>query len=195
MTTRSLARCALLAFLGGCAGARPAPPPKAAPSLTAAGLLPLAVGNRWTYRAEFLGAIQTLSVSIVNQQPGGFRDSRGQNYFVDPKGVRDDQRYLLKDPIALGQTWSSVVSMRSTEHYEVVAAGISVVVPAGQFEGCARIEGRNPQSPTQVLIAEQTYCLGVGLVQVQTFEETDGRRGPMQWNQELLAFRVANPTQ
>jgi hypothetical protein len=183
-----------LVFLCACASAHPAPTPKApAPKLTAAGLLPLAVGNRWTYRAAFLGATQTLSVSIVSEQAGVFRDSRGQNYFVDAKGVRDEQRYLLREPIALGQSWSSVVSMRSTEHYEVVASGVSVEVPAGRFDGCARIEGRNPQSPTQVLIAEQTYCLGVGLVSVRTFEENDGRRGPMQWNQELVAFRISNP--
>jgi hypothetical protein len=194
MRTRSLA--AALGLLCACAGARPPAAPSAPPpSLSAVSLLPLAVGNRWTYRAEFLGASQTLSVSIVSQQPGGFRDSRGLNYFVDGKGVRDEQRYLLKDPIAVGQSWSSVVSMRSTEHYEVVEAGAQVLVPAGRFDGCVRIEGRNRQSPTQVQIAEQTYCLGVGLVRVQTFEETDGHRGPMQWNQELLAFRVANPTQ
>src|SRR5450432_2550131 len=117
MNTRSLTGWTALALLCGCAEARPTPSSKGpAPSLSATGILPLAVGNRWTYRAEFLGAIQTLSVSIVSQQPGGFRDSRGQSYFVDGKGIRDEQRYLLKDPVALGESWSSVVSMRSTEH-------------------------------------------------------------------------------
>jgi hypothetical protein len=193
---RSLASWASLAGLCACATAHPAPAANSeAPTFPAARLLPLAVGNRWTYRAEFLGVAQTLSVSIVSQQGPAFRDSRGQSYYVDGHGVRDEQRYLLKDPISAGQSWSSVVSMRSTEHYRVLEASVSIEVPAGRFESCALIEGRNPQSSSQVLVAEQTYCLEVGLVRVQTFEETDGHRGPLQWNQELMAYRIATRPQ
>jgi hypothetical protein len=112
---------------------------------------------------------------------------------VEAHGIRDAQRYLLKDPLLAGESWSSVVSLRSTEHYKVLQAGGSVEVPAGRFESCVLIEGRNPQSPTQVLVADQTYCLDVGLVRVQTFEETSGQRGPIQWDQELVAYRIAKP--
>jgi hypothetical protein len=54
-----------------------------------------------------------------------------------------------------------------------------------------RIQASTRESPEHVLIAEQTYCPGVGLVSVVTFTEIDGKRGPPQVRQDLVAYKVA----
>ncbi len=154
-------------------------------------LFPLAPGNRWTYQVSFLGAKQTLSVSIVSAQNGLYVDSRGQRYRVDARGVRDDQRYLLREPLEPGRSWQSVISLSSTEHYRVVGVGESADVPAGHFDGCVRIEGRVPGGRDKIQLAEQTYCQGVGLVRVTTYEEMGGQRGAPQWEEDLAAYRLA----
>jgi hypothetical protein len=153
-------------------------------------LFPLAVGNHWSYRVSFLGAAQDLTVSIVAEEDGAFRDSRGQRFRIGSGGLRDEQRYLLREPLALGKKWSAVIDITHSEYYRVSEVGESVVVPAGHFEGCVRVEASTPETPAHILIAEQTYCPHVGLVRVVTYAELDGRRGPPQVKQELTSYRV-----
>jgi hypothetical protein len=173
----------------GCVSTRPVP--TAVPTTpSVAKLFPLAIGNRWTYRVQFMGAEQLLSVAIVSGGQGDFIDNRGQHYFFDHAGLRDDKRYLLKEPPDMGRRWSAVVSLTDSEDYEVVGAGESIEVPAGHFTGCVRIEGRSPGGQG-VQLAEQVYCPGVGLVRVTTYQEQGGQRGPPQWREELAAYRVA----
>jgi hypothetical protein len=185
---RGAMKIVLLGALLACAHAPPAPAPTLGPP--AAKLFPLAVGNRWTYRVQFLGANQLLSVAIVSGQPGTFVDNRGQRYYVDHAGVRDDRRYLLRDPLSPGKSWNSVVSLTETEAYQVAGIGESIEVPAGHFSGCVRVEGRNPGPGNAVQLAEQVYCPDVGLVRVTTYEEIGGRRSPPQWREELVAYRL-----
>ena len=186
---RTVPRMFLFAVgLAACAAARPPPVSTAAPRASA--LFPLAVGNRWTYRVQFLGASQVLSVAIVSENDGRFSDNRGDHYLVDPAGVRDDHRYLVRDPVEPGQSWRSVISLEATESYRVAGTAESADVPAGRFAGCVRVEGRSPSRPGAVQLAEQTYCPGVGLVRVVTYEERGGERGPPQWREELMAYRL-----
>ncbi len=189
-------RSPLLALIGllavtslgvGCATTRSTPQRPSGPP--AAKLFPLAIGNRWTYRVQFMGAKQLLSVSIVSGGQGEFVDNRGQHYFFDHAGLRDDKRYLLREPLELGKKWSAVVSLTESEGYEVVGVGETIEVPAGHFVGCVRVEGRSPGGQG-VQLAEQVYCPDVGLVRVTTYEEREGQRGPPQWREELEAYRV-----
>lgn len=172
------------------APARPADRAAAAAGPRARELFPLAVGNRWSYDVSFLGARQALSVSIVSADGPRFQDSRGQAFIVEPDGLRDEHRYLLKEPLTAGAGWSSIIDVSTTESYKVLEIGVPVDVPAGHFEGCARIEAQNPQGGNQTLIAEQVYCPGVGLVRVVTFQETANQRGPAQFTQELTSYAV-----
>jgi hypothetical protein len=153
-------------------------------------LFPLAVGNRWTYRATFLGASQDLTVSIVSEDAGSFVDSRGYRFRVGPDGLRDERRYLLRDPLAVGKKWSAVIDIQQTESYRVTEVGASAEVPAGRFGGCVRVEATSPLAPSRLSIAEQTYCPSVGLVRVVTYVEIDGRRGAPQFTQDLVSFKV-----
>lgn len=179
----------VLSLIGLLACATAAPVPTRPSGPPAAKLFPLAIGNRWTYRVQFMGAKQLLSVSIVSGGQGEFVDNRGQHYFFDHAGLRDDKRYLLKDPMELGRKWSAVVSLTESESYEVVGIGETIEIPAGHFNGCVRVEGRSPGGQG-IQVAEQVYCPQVGLVRVTTFEERDGARGPPQWREVLEAYRV-----
>jgi hypothetical protein len=187
-SNRSLCVAGIVTLIaGGCATNRAAPDRPTGPP--AVKLFPLAIGNRWTYRVQFMGASQLLSVAIVSGGQGDFVDNRGQHYLLDHAGLRDDKRYLLRDPLQLGKRWSAVVSLTDSENYEVVGVDETVEAPAGRFRGCVRVQGRSP-GPQGVLLAEQVYCPEVGLVRVTTYEEQGGQRGPPQWREELAAYRV-----
>jgi len=181
----------LLLVLVACAEAQKVPPADHGPAgPSAKALFPLAVGNRWSYRATFLGATQDLTVSIVGGEDRAFRDSRGQLYHIGPDGLRDGQRYLLREPIGVGTKWSSVIDVGHTEYYRIAEVGTAVDVPAGHFAGCVVVEAAAPETPEHVILAEQTYCPGVGLVRVVTYAEIDGKRGPPQFNQALVSYQV-----
>jgi hypothetical protein len=126
----------------------------------------------------------------VSAEGSTFQDSLHNTYMLDHEGLRDGHRYLLKDPIAVGNKWSSIIDVSNTENYEVAEVGVSIDVPAGHFGGCVRIESRNPQGQGTTLIAEQVYCPGVGLARVRTYQERQGTRGLVQWDQELASYHV-----
>jgi hypothetical protein len=177
-----------------CVTPAPAPTPQGAAGPKARELFPLALGNRWTYDVSFKGAKQSLSLSIVSADGSTFTDSRNQKFILDHDGVRDEHRYLLKEPVAAGSKWMSIIDVSSTENYAIAEVGTSVEVPAGRFDGCVRVEACSPQGPGSALVAEQTYCPGVGLTRLVTYHEQDGNRGSVQWNQELASYHVAPVT-
>jgi hypothetical protein len=181
--------CLLVALLACAEGQKPASE-GGARGPSARQLFPLAVGNRWSYRVTFLGASQDLTVSIVSEDEQVFVDSRGVRFHTGPDGLRDAQRYMLREPIAVGKQWSAVIDITQTESYRVTEVGASAEVPAGTFGGCVRVEASTAETPAHVLIAEQTYCPNVGLVRVVTYAEIDGRRGPPQVTQDLVSFKV-----
>jgi hypothetical protein len=172
----------------GCVATEPRPTSTNAPR--ARDLFPLAVGNRWTYDAAFLGAKQRLTVAIVSGDGRTFTDSRNQKFILSSDGVRDEHRYLLKDPLEVDRSWTSIIDVSTSEHYKVVELGVRLDVAAGHFEDCVRIESRNPQGPNISLVADQVYCPGVGLARVVTFEERSGVRSAPQFMQELASYKV-----
>lgn len=140
---------------------------------------PLAVGNRWTYRARLLGEERVQEVKILRREGAYFVDSAGGKLVSDPWGVRDDKRYLLKNPLETGSGWTNVVSVSSVERYQVVSTGGGCEVPAGVFPDCVQVEGRNPVDPSTTLVNELTFAAGVGLVRIRVeAERKDGRRIP-----------------
>ena len=140
---------------------------------------PLAVGNRWSYRARMLGEQRTHEVKILRKEQGYHVDSAGGRLVADPWGVRDDKRYLLKNPVETGSTWTNVVSVSSVERYQVVSSGGTCEVPAGVFPDCVQVEGRNAVDASTTLVNELTFAAGVGLVRIRVeAERKDGQRIP-----------------
>src|SRR6266568_3757514 len=180
MNVRSLLPLALLA--GACAGSPAAPARPPANGL--ADFFPLAIGNEWVYRdespalpADRRGATRT--VRILDKTPDGyFRDNERGELRLDAECLRDRNRRLLCAPLEKGRSWSSVVSVSSTERYEIAEVGETVQTPAGRFAGCVRVRAHNRAGPTTDHVLEITYAPGVGPVRIETFAVVGGKAAP-----------------
>lgn len=149
---------------------------------------PLAVGNHWTYTVNGR-ADHPVDVKILKEEDGFFHDSQGGQLMVDTFGVRDQKRYLLRGPVEAGRTWTNVVSVSSTERYQILQAGFPCQAPAGSFENCVQVEARNRVDAETTLVNTFTFAPGVGLVRIQVEAERDGRRIPQTWL-ELTSYQV-----
>jgi hypothetical protein len=194
MTSRS--SLSLLIALGALAAAcarAPVAPPRATPL---ADYFPLAVGNEWSYRDESPALPPdrqraTRTVRILDRTADGyFRDNERGELRWEPDCLRDRARRLLCAPLAPGATWASVVSVSSTERYEIAAVDEAVATPAGRFDGCVKVRAHNRAAPSTDHILEITYAPGVGPVRLETFVVVDGRVTP-QIRAVLERYRVA----
>ena len=170
----------LAALAAACAGGTKHP--AAGPAAGApADFYPLAVGNEWTWRDESPGLKQpgaTRTVRILERTKDGyFKDSDRGELRADPDCVHDRSRRLLCAPIARGTGWTSVVSVSSTEKYEIAAVGETVETPAGRFDGCVRVRAHNA-GPGAELVLETAYAPGIGPVRIETFVLVGGKAVP-----------------
>jgi len=176
----------------GCAHA-PSSPTAAAPG--PATYFPLAVGNEWTWEdqspqlpPERRGALRTVRI-VERTADGFFRDTERGELKAGLDCVRDRVRQLLCAPLAAGTTWKSVLSVSSTEKYEIAAVGERVTTPAGTFSGCVRVRAINRAAVGAELVNEITYAPGVGPVRIETFVVKDGAAAP-QLRALLRSYRV-----
>lgn len=190
MKLRSLVFAVLAA---SCARAPSVPPPSRATS--PAEFFPLAVGNQWVYVDESpslppdrRGAPRTVRI-LERTKDGYYRDSERGELRADPDCLHDRLRRLLCVPIAAGNGWASVVSMSSTERYEVAAVGETIQTPAGTFAGCVRVRAHNRVDPRTDHVLEITYAPGVGPVRIETFAVVDGKVTP-QVRAVLQSYRL-----
>jgi hypothetical protein len=164
---------AIAAWSGACAGTTPAP--KTAADLSPISLYPLRVGGAWSYDVDSGDGEPVLAVARVTQVVGEVVEvSTGAG---SPLGyvLRDEsiarvggEGYLLKQPMVQGASW---MSGRDTTA-EVVALGLEVKVPAGEFRDCVRVQEQNAGSGQRVTT---TYCPGVGPVQVVSEMQVRGQ--------------------
>jgi len=190
----------LAAGLLGCA--HESPPPASAVGAPSAGKIPdsaryfpLAVGNHWTYDATYLGERSTRRVEIVAFQDGNYIDNDKRAFRVDREGVRDQVRYLLREPLTEGATWTSVVAPGSAEHYRILSVRSPCEVPAGKFPDCVEVESRtlaDPRTPGRLLVNRVTFAAGVGIVRVRTALEEGAKTAPTA-ELVLTSFEVASP--
>jgi hypothetical protein len=181
----------LAAAAAACARAPAAPPPRAEGP---AAYFPLAVGNEWVYRDESpalppgrQGGTRTVRI-LERTGDGYFRDSERGELRADRDCLHDRARRLLCGPIAVGTSWTSVVSVSSIERYEIAAVGEEVTTPAGRFRACVKVRGHNRAGATD-LVNEITYAPGVGPVRIETFAVVDGKATP-QFRALLQSYRV-----
>lgn len=164
--------------LGGCATTSDTKKPEAA-GPSAKDYYPLEVGTRWSYEVNLLGEKRSIDVTIEKQSPDGFVvDSTGAQLMVDAYGVRDQKRYLLRNPLEAGTKWTNVVSVSSVEQYEILAADQPCDAPAGSWQGCVVVESRNRVEEGKVLVNEMTFAPHVGIVRLSTVLEANGQRIP-----------------
>ncbi len=144
----------------------------------AADYYPMTVGTSWDYEFSLLGDTRALTVTILKSVDGVIEDSTGAQLMADSFGVRDQKRYLLRNPIENGTRWTNVVSPSSIETYEIISTGASCEGPAGKFQDCVIVESRNRADQTRVLVNEVTFAPGVGIVRLSTTLEDGARRVP-----------------
>lgn len=165
-------------FLAACTPAAQQVTPTA-PRRTADQFYPLQVGTRWTYEVKLLGETHVNEVAIVGPGQDGFvEDSTGAQFLADPWGVRDQRRYLLRNPIEIGTRWTNVVSVSSIENYEIIGVAQKCAAPAGSWDDCVVVESRNRVDPNTVLVNEMTFAPGVGIVRLSTVLEANGQQIP-----------------
>jgi hypothetical protein len=171
----------------------------AAPPTAGAGdYFPLAVGNEWVWddvspQLPPGGRQGARTVRIVGRTADGFfRDSERTELRADGECVRDRMRRLLCGPLAVGTAWKSVVSVSSTERYEIVGVGERVDVPAGRYDGCVRVRAHNRAGASTEHVMEMTYAPGVGPVRLETWALVDGVAAP-QIRAVLRQFHKASP--
>ncbi len=152
---------------------------------------PLAVGNQWTYLVNGR-ADKPVQVEVLKQEDGYFHDSQGGQLKVDTFGIRDQKRYLLRGPIEVGTSWNNVVSVSSTERYQIVQAGVPCESPAGAFQNCVQVEARNRVDQNVTVVNTMTFAPGVGIVRLELAAERGGQRVPQTWL-ELKSYRVQPP--
>lgn len=158
-------------------------------STRASDYYPLEVGNRWGYQVSLLGERRALEVSIVSREGVTATDSTGAHFTTDAFGVRDEKRYLLREPIAVDTQWTNVVSVSSVERYKIVEVGRRCESPAGQFDECVVVESHNRVSEGRELVARFTFARGVGMVRVETTLHQGDKQVP-QSTLELAAYGV-----
>lgn len=179
----------ILAAAAACAHA-----PKPAASARPGDYFPLAVGNEWVYRDESPAlpperrAGRTVRI-LERTADGYFRDSERGELRADADCIHDRARRLLCRPVAVGTSWTSVVSVSSTERFEIAAIGERVETPAGKFDGCVRVRAHNRAAAATDHVLEITYAPGVGPVRIETFAVVDGKATP-QVRAVLERYRV-----
>jgi hypothetical protein len=182
-----------LALAAACSAAPTVAPPGPV-SGSVADYFPLAVGNEWIWddvspQLPGAGRPAARTVRIVERTADGwFRDSERTELRADGECVRDRLRRLLCGPLTAGTAWKSVVSVSSTERYEIVAAGERVEVPAGRWDGCVRVRAHNRAGSGTEHVLELTYAPGVGPVKLETWAIVDGVAAP-QIRAVLRSFR------
>jgi hypothetical protein len=184
----------LLALAGFALACAHGPTPPSRPA-SPADYYPLAVGNEWVFADESpslppASRGRTRTVRIVSRDAEGyFVDSERGAVRADADCLHDRERRLLCAPVEPGRTWSSVLSVTSTERYEIAAVGETVETPAGRFERCVRVRATNRAGPAAQLVLETTYAPGVGPVRIETFAVV-GARAELQVRAVLSSFRL-----
>jgi hypothetical protein len=171
-----------LLLILGCAHTKPVPVERAK------NFMPLAVGNEWTYAVNFLGQQSDRKVSITELKDGFFKDTQGGELKVDAYGIRDRNRYLLRNPIQAGTAWQNVISPQSSERYEIQSVA-PCSVAAGKFDKCSTVVSKVRVDEVSELVNEMTFAEGVGLVRLEVNLQRESGAVP-QMNLELTQFAL-----
>ncbi|MCC7386672.1 MAG: hypothetical protein IT384_32845 [Deltaproteobacteria bacterium] len=176
--------CAVL-LLAGCASGARGPTGRTEP--TAGDYAPLAVGSSWTYEVAYpLPGEQT--VKLVAEKDGFILDDQSGAFRLTPNGLRDRDRFLLRNPIAVGTHWKTVVGPSAVEHAEITSVGEACTATAGKFDDCVVVHAWIRRDAQLTLHIEWTWARGVGLVRVETAAEIKGRGRVPQTKQSLKRF-------
>jgi hypothetical protein len=190
---RHLFACAAAAAVA-CSGAAPKPEKEAAapaaPAASPSTYYPLAVGNSWTYEATAAGRKRRDTVQIIGRDGPWFLDDHRGRLQADSIGVRDADRYLLRQPLSTGAKWTAVENL-VVQRFEVVATEADLTTRAGRFSSCIVVRNEQPLPDRRgKYVTEWTYAPHVGLAQLVTQTVSASGTAQDQVRLELVSYRV-----
>ena len=128
-------------------------------------------GYIWTYDIDTGTGLSSLGITRVVQVSGqtvGIAADGGEMhaYELRPEGVYQpaSQTWLLRDPIAVGQSWPSTHDRTAT----IQSITETVDLTDGHYDGCVAVMEEGGTSGQHV---RTTYCMGVGPVIVESRQE------------------------
>ena len=159
-------------------------------SKSASKYMPLALGNKWTYKVNYFGSTGTIDIEIKATDGEWFVDNKGMKLKVDRRGIRDEYRYLLMFPLQK-DSWISIIDLKTKELRKTVGVDETVNVPAGKFEGAIKVHTSVELPDSKILHSFHYFVAGVGIVKIETAIE-DGKQGKLipQTTTELEKYSV-----
>lgn len=160
------------------------------PSVTAQDYAPYALGASWTYAVNYLGQQDRQTITVVKEEEGYFVDDQQGRFRHTDEGLRDQARYLIRNPIEEGNEWKAILSASSVEHYRISSVGRPCESQAGRFEDCLVVESRNRRDDKMTLLARFTWARGIGLVKIETEAEIKGKGRIPQTERSLIHYKL-----
>jgi hypothetical protein len=152
----------------------------------------LAIGNAWTFQVRAAGSTSSDTIRIVGRDGPWFLDDHRGRLRIDSLGLRDGARYLLRGPIAVGKSWSSVEEM-AVQRFEITSTDAQLDTPAGHFEKCVVVRNQQPVEGGGIFSTEWTYAPEVGMVQLRTRTVSTDGKAQEQLRLTLSKFERAAP--
>ena len=154
---------------------------------------PLAVGASWTYETNLLGdrTKGSVLIRITDKFKGFYRDSAGAEYRHTANGLRDRTRYLIRNPLRVGQQWKATLSAAAVEHYTIVSIGQPCDTRAGQFGDCLVVTAFQRRNKREVQHVTYTWVRSVGLAKVLVEGEVSGKGRFKQSELSLVQYRLS----
>lgn len=139
---------------------------------TALAYFPLAVGNSWSYSVNYLGESGTMKVVIEKKEDGWFVDNRGHRIKADKRGIRDEDRYLLRFPLH-NQRWVTILSPSQKEVSMVTDIDKNITVPAGNFPSTVVTMTEINVEKGKILYFFRYFVPQVGIVKIVSMLEDE----------------------
>lgn len=158
---------------------------------SAADYAPYAVGASWTYAINYLGEQAEQTVTILREEQGYFVDDQQGRFRLTGAGLRDPQRFLIRNPLEEGNSWKAIVSASAVEHYRITGVGEPCESKAGRFSDCLVVESRLRKDENVTLHARWTWAKGVGLVKVETEADIEGKGRVPQTERSLVHYDLS----
>jgi len=149
---------------------------------------PLEVGATWRYTVNRLGKKATWTRSISAREGDDFVFSDFVRVRATALGVRDQDRYFLRNGIAAGESWWAQLAVDRRLQVEVKATDASVTTLAGRFDGCLVVQESQPLPDQHTLVTQITYARGVGMVKRVILVRKPGGGSMSQESAELMSY-------
>lgn len=161
---------------------------------TARDYAPLRVGDIKTYAVSFQGQSGRRTVRVTGRDGDYYVDDAGGALRHTVEGLRDRQRYLIREPLEAGRTWKAILSASAVERYQIASVGEACEAHAGRYDDCLVVEASLRRDTKLTLISRFTWARGVGLVKIQTEAEIEGRKDRVPQTEQSLVHSGEPPT-